>query len=87
MKAIGWVAVLLAVLVVGIAVITALFVTRTWPFNAPYQFLDPRTWEPVPTNQEWLEPAYNYGPYQISTPSAEVQGIFNGTIAALNSSG
>ena len=75
--------VLIGILVVGIAIIVILFSVQAPPFNKPYKFLDPRTWEPVESNQVWLQPEFDYGPYTRSEPTIEITEMYNGLITSL----
>lgn len=69
--------ILIGVLVVSVIIILILFTTRTAPFNRVYKYIDPRTGEPVSSNQEWKYPLIDYSPYITSVPSSNVQTIYN----------
>lgn len=83
MKPLGWIGILLAVLVLGILIVSLFYVFGIWPFDKPYQFPDPRTWKPAADSQAWLQPEYDYGPYKVSRPSIANQEIINNLILAL----
>lgn len=71
----------LFVLIIGIIILVALFAFRVPPFNKPYQFRDPRTWESVANNQSWLAPVFDYSPYDRDIPDFSVKATYCGTTA------
>lgn len=64
-----------AILAIGLIIIVVLFVFKWPPFNTPYYFLNPRTWQSQDLDA-WLTPAFDYGPYNRDIPDPEIQSIY-----------
>lgn len=81
----SWLIIILSILGVAMIIIVILFITKAPPFNKPYKFLDPRTWKPVESNTAWLTPDFDYGPYAVSIPTAEIRSIYDNLLISLGS--
>lgn len=63
--------------VLGIIIITALYLFRVGPYGHVYQFQNPQTWQPVANNQDWLTSDFdNYSPDDRNVPSPDIKNVY-----------
>jgi len=70
-------------LILAIIIVCVLFAIKAPPFNQPYKFVDPRTWQSVENNKVWLTPEYDFGSYTKSVPTPEVSQMYESVIKSL----
>lgn len=66
----------IALFVIGVIIITSLYIFQVGPYGDTYSFRNPRTWAPEPNTQEWLNPTFDYGMTSRNVPSPEIKGIY-----------
>jgi hypothetical protein len=65
----------LAILAIGVAILTILYVTRNPPYHRNFQFRDPRTGD-ITTEFQWLTPVFDYSPYNRDVPDPKISSLY-----------
>ena len=66
----------LAILIIAIVILVALFITNSWFFSEPWKVIDPRTGKSVNDTTDWLKPTFDYSPLDRDTPEKDIQNTY-----------